>query len=168
MDNTGHVILKFYRTGTLRTYRSDTALTADTWMHISVVYAAAPSCAIYFNGVAQAVTLVDNTLVAESKGTTNMRIGRGTGAVTDAYWMDGFLDEWVYWNIALSAGQVTTIYNGGVTHDLSLLAFAANMVQWLLMGDGDSYPTLNDNSIGNGHPATMINMTALNIVSFTP
>lgn len=168
MDNSGRIVLKFYRTGNLRTYRTQTSLTAITWTHLTMVYAADPSCTIYFDGVAQAVDLVDNTLVLESKGTANMRIGRGPGVAASAYWMDGFMDEWAYWNVSLSAGQVALVYNGGSTHDLSLLAFAANLRQWLLMGDGDSYPTINDNAVGGLHPATMTNMTSLNIVSFTP
>jgi hypothetical protein len=168
MDTSGRIVLTFYRSGLVRTYRTQESLTPAAWVQLSVVYAAAPSCAIYFNGVAKTVDLVTNTLSAESKGTSNMRIGRGPGIASDAYWMDGYLDEWVYWNIALSAGQVTSVYNGGVPHDLTLLGFAANMMQWLLMGDGDSYPVLTDNAAGNVHDATMTNMTAFNIINFVP
>jgi len=42
------------------------------------------------------------------------------------------------------------------------------MMQWLLMGDGDAYPLLSDNAAGGVHDAVMTNMTAFNIVSFTP
>lgn len=167
IDSTGRVTLSFARSGT-RVYRTNTSLVAGTWVHVTVVYASTPSCTIYFDGVAQAMTTVSNTLSNNTSNTQDMRIGRKWGALADSVWFDGYLDEWTYWNKSLTGGEVAQVYNGGIPHNLTLLGIAGNLKQWLLMGDGDAYPLLSDNAAGGVHDATMVNMTAINIVSLTP
>jgi hypothetical protein len=168
INPTGQVVLTFLKSGGARTYRTNTSLSAGVWVHVVVAYSSAPSCIVYFNGVAQAMTLVANTLASNTSNTQDMRLGRRWGGLLDSVWLDGYLDEWAYWNKTLSAPEAAAVYNGGVPHDLTLLDTVANLKQWLLMGDGDSYPNLTDNAAGNLHDASMVNMTALNIVSFTP
>jgi hypothetical protein len=97
-----------------------------------------------------------------------MRIASDERANVNSQWYNGHVDDWSYWNIALSAGNVTTLYNGGDPSDLSGVGFVANLKAWLRMGDGDTYPTLTDNAAGGLHDGEMKNMTALNIVNLTP
>jgi hypothetical protein len=167
LDSLGRVTLTFTRSG-VRSYRTNASLVAGAWVHVTVVYTSTPSCAIYFNGVLQGITTVANTLSNATSNTQDMRVGRRWGALGDSVWFDGYIDEWSYWNKALTGGEVASVYNAGVPHDLTLLGFAGNLKQWLLMGDGDAYPVLSDNAAGGVHDATMVNMTAINIVSFIP
>ncbi len=167
LDANGRVVLSFLRSGGYRTHRTTTSLSEASWICLTVVYSA-PGCTIYFNGVAQPVDLIMDTLVTEVNSVQDMRIGRSWGNLSDALWLDGYLDEWSYWNKSLSALEVLDVYNGGVSQNLTLLSFSGSLKQYLLMGDGDSYPTLTDNAAGNFHTANMVNMTALNIISFTP
>jgi hypothetical protein len=47
----------------------------------------------------------------------------------------GFLEEMSFWDVELSAAEVTEIYNGGVPADLSLHSQVANLLEWSRMGD---------------------------------
>jgi len=71
------------------------------------------------------------------------------------------------WNKELSLAEVTEIYNGGAPTNLLAHSAAANLVGWLRMGDGDTFPTLTDNSTG-GNDGTMTNMEAGDIVNDAP
>lgn len=73
------------------------------------------------------------------------------------------IDEFAVWNSDQTT-NVAAIYNGGVPHDLFLLA--NQPTHWWRMGDGDTFPTLQD-SVGSAD-FTMLNMTAADIVSDVP
>ena len=73
------------------------------------------------------------------------------------------VNELAIWDSDESS-NVANIYNSGSTHDLSLLASAP--AHWWRMGDGDTYPTIQDN-IGTAH-FVMYNMTVADIVSDVP
>ena len=88
----------------------------------------------------------------------------GRNGNTSNYMRNGcFLDELAIWSSDQSS-NVDSIYNGGVPFDLSSLPVAPS--NWWRMGDGDTYPTIQDN-IGNTN-LTMNSMTASDIVSDTP
>ena len=76
------------------------------------------------------------------------------------------IDEVAVYKDALTAGEVTTIYNAGTPNDLSGLASYGDNDSWYRMGDDDTFPTLTDNTSSNN--ATMTNMTIGNIVNDTP
>ena len=73
------------------------------------------------------------------------------------------LDELALWSSDQS-GNISDIYNSGSTHDLSLLVSPPD--HWWLMGDGDTFPTIQDN-VGTAD-FTMYNMTAADIVTDAP
>ena len=73
------------------------------------------------------------------------------------------VDEIAVWDSDRSA-DVSDIYNNGVTHTLSLLPNPP--VHWWRMGDGDSYPSVQDNT-SDVH-LTMYNMTIDNITTDAP
>lgn len=73
------------------------------------------------------------------------------------------LDELAIWPSDQS-GNVSDIYNSGATQDLSLLASPPD--HWWRMGDGDTFPTIQDN-VGTAH-FVMYNMTAADIVTDAP
>ena len=90
-----------------------------------------------------------------------LRIGRNdTG---ESLKPEAKVDEVAIWDSDQSA-NISAIYNSGTTQDLSLLAVPPK--HWWRMGDGDTYPTIQDN-IGTAH-FVMYNMTAADIVSDTP
>ena len=62
------------------------------------------------------------------------------------------------------SGNVSDIYNSGSTHDLQLLTNPP--AHWWRMGDGDTYPSLQD--VSGGLTLTMFNMTSADIVSDVP
>lgn len=145
--------------------KGSTALTANHWYHVAVTYTGSGSAAnvqIYVNGVAETMTIITNTLASTilSGSTTFL----GTDGVGD--FMTGNIDEFTYWNAALTQAQVTALYNSGKPNDPTTNTAAANLVNWWRMGDGDTYPTLLDNKgTANG---TMTNMVAGDIQAFTP
>ena len=89
----------------------------------------------------------------------NLRVGRLTGN-----YMRGNcrVDELAVWGSDQSA-NVSDIYNSGAPGDLDLLTPAPE--HWWRMGDGDTFPTLQDKS---GAHFIMYNMTAADIVTDTP
>lgn len=74
-----------------------------------------------------------------------------------------FIDEVGVFNSDQSA-NVSDVYNGGTTHDLALLANPP--VNYWRMGDGDTFPDLQD-SIGT-LDFEMFNMTSADIVNDVP
>jgi len=90
------------------------------------------------------------------------RIGkRGSG--NDWLKNDCRVDEISLWNSDQTA-NVSSIYNAGVPHDLSLLGSPPS--NWWRMGDGDTFPVLTD--ISGSADFTMYNMTVADIVNDVP
>ena len=77
--------------------------------------------------------------------TNETRIGMLEGTGSDFYF-NGRMDEVGLWNTGLSPSQVNTVYNAKVPNDISSL----NPVAWYRMGDGDTYPYI-DNSMVYSH-----------------
>ena len=89
----------------------------------------------------------------------NFRLGKLVSGNT----MNGDkLNEVAVWN-SDETSNVSAIYNSGASHDLS--ALASSPTHWWRMGDGDTYPTIQD-QIGTAD-FVMYNMTAADIVSDT-
>ena len=85
------------------------------------------------------------------------------GASTSYIRNDGKIDELAIWNSDQSS-NISDIYNNGIPKDLSLLSNAPS--NWWRMGDGDTYPTIQDN-IGSAD-FTMNSMTSSDIVNDVP
>jgi len=75
------------------------------------------------------------------------------------------IDELAVWGSDQSA-NVSDIYNGGTPFDLATLTDKPK--HWWRMGDGDTYPFLQDNGTEASCIFQMYNMTAADIVSDTP
>ena len=75
------------------------------------------------------------------------------------------IDEFALWDSDQTANS-SDIYNSGVPFDLSTLS--AKPKHWWRMGDGDTYPYLQDNGTEANCVFQMFNMTAADIVSDTP
>jgi hypothetical protein len=75
------------------------------------------------------------------------------------------VDELAIFN-ADESTNVGNIYNSGAPHDLSALSNPPE--HWWRMGDGDTFPNLQDSGDTGGCIFAMNNMTAASIVSDVP
>jgi len=64
------------------------------------------------------------------------------------------------------SGNISEIYNSGTPFDLSTLTTQPN--HWWRMGDGDTYPNIQDNGTAANCVFVMTNMTSSDIVNDTP
>lgn len=151
------------------------SLTAGTWQHILVTYdggTTGSSSGDLSNYFSRFKLFIDGSEQTTSNNHSNygytgsisgqnLRVGRfdSTGYMQS----NCRVNELAVWNSDQSS-NVAAIYNSGSTHDLSLLSSAPS--HWWRMGDGDTYPTIEDN-VGSAD-FTMNNMTAADIVSDTP
>lgn len=117
--------------GTVDFTTSTTIIPINTWTNIVVTVDSGVTngTKFYFNGV-QDITTGTHTVVGN---TANLNIGRRT---TNAFYMDGKIDEVGIFNTTLTQAEVQSIYNAteaGKTADLSQLTTPP--VAWYRMGD---------------------------------
>jgi hypothetical protein len=120
------------------------------------------------NGVRVYVNNVLDTTPGSAAVSNSILSGQDAmlGARNTGFFYSGYMDEVGIWNKALSAAEVSAIYNSGAPNDIRLLASAGNLQNYYRMGDGDSYPTILDNQgTDNGN---MVNMSASNFVTNVP
>ena len=126
---------------------------ATDWTHIAIVVSeSADQIYIYVNGSAQTL---DGTLDGDTSSLTfsnfgagnNFPIGGRNNLGTVGEFFNGLIDEFAIWDTALSASDVTSIYNNGKVIDLSKSASygvdrTGNLKLWLRCGD-KAEPELN-------------------------
>lgn len=97
-------------------YASVAAIPTGSWLHVAGVFSQS-SCVVYVNGVASTTTAgLHNAGTGNiATCTDNIDIGRQA----NANYMDGNIDEVGIWTSALSASDITAIYNSGVPADIS-------------------------------------------------
>ena len=152
------------------------SLTAGTWQHIVVTYdggttgASSGSLSDYYGRFS---IYIDNSV----KTTNNTHSNFGySGSIVGQNWRVGRfasgshmrqtrVDELALFDSDQSA-NVSDIYNSGVPFDLSTLGTQPK--HWWRMGDGDTYPYLQDNGTEANCIFQMYNMTAADIVSDVP
>lgn len=188
VTNGGHMYLRFlggsdtlrFQYGSANNYlrweAASNALPAGSWKNVIVCYdggttgSSSGSLNDYYGRFTVFIDGVDVT----STGTwshsnygwsggidaDNLRVGRYSGG---NYLRDCRVDEIAIWGSDQSA-NIAAIYNSGTPHQLDLLASPPD--HWWRMGDGDTYPTIQDN-IGTAH-FVMYNMTAADIVNDVP
>lgn len=167
----GQVSVIFKQTGSKSLDMSFGGIAPGSWHHLVLTNSGSNTPAgvkVYVDNVLQAQIVNTNTITAAASGSGPMRIARSSGALSASVWLDGYIDEFSYFDAELTAGNVTTLWNGGSPGDLSLVAFVANLKVWYRMGDGDTFPVITDNAAGGLHPGTMINMTVGSFATFVP
>jgi len=128
------------------------------WYHAAVTYDGA-TAALYVDGAMLGAT--ESISIVMEQATRNSYIAKPLG--TGAYF-DGLIDEAAIWSRALSAVDITAIYNGGTPQSLA----SYNPTGWWRMGDGDTFPTLQDWSSTGTSAGTMTNMESGDITADTP
>jgi len=152
------------------------SLTPNTWQHILITYdggttgASSGDLSNYYN---RFKIYIDGSLPSRSNShinygytggvyADNLRVGRFTSG---NYMRDCRVDELAIFNGDQSA-NIADIYNSAVPFDLSTLTTPP--LHWWRMGDGDTYPFLQDNGTVGNCVFQMYNQTAADIVSDTP
>ena len=141
---------------------TDNTLSVDTWYHVAVTYDGSKNstgCEIYVNATACTIS-GSGSFTGSSSSTDDFQIGKRGGNLL----MSGMVDEVAFFDAELSASDISGLYNSGVPADLT---GESNLVGWWRMGDGDTHPTLSDNST-NSNDGTMTNMASDDIVEDTP
>ena len=145
--------------------QTDTSpLIVGVWTHIAVVQNGV-SAVIYINGIAvpQTFFISNNPQKWLNDLTINeFNIGKLVISSGSFNFTNGNLDEVSYFSSALSGSDILTIFNGGVPNDIASLS----PVSWWRMGDGSTYPTIND-EIGSNN-GTIVNMSSANFVTDVP
>ena len=149
-------------------------LTAGVWQHILVSYDGGTTGSdsnlindyygrfkIYIDGALTSPSTSNNNFgYSDDIDADRFRIGRYNNG---NYMRNCRVDELAVWSSDQSS-NISDIYNSGSPFDLSSLS--TQPTHWWRMGDGDTFPTLQDN-IGNAD-FTMQNMTVADIVNDVP
>jgi len=152
------------------------SITPNTWQHILVTYDGGTTGSssgsisdyysrfkIFIDGSVQTTNNSNNNYGWTSGiDADNFRIGRFTSG---NYMRDCRVDELAIFDSDQSS-NISSIYNGGSPFDLSTLTTEPN--HWWRMGDGDTYPNLQDNGTSANCVFVMYNMTAADIVNDVP
>lgn len=155
---------------------SPNTLTVNTWQQITMTYDGGTTGAssgdinnyysrfnIYVDGVVQTTNNTNSNYGwSGAISGQNLRIAKLVSGNT----LNGEkIDELAIWGSDQSS-NVSDIYNSGVPFDYSTLTTEPK--HWWRMGDGDSYPYLQDNGTEANCIFQMYNMTSANIVTDTP
>ncbi len=156
---------------------ANNSLPSNTWKHILVSYNGGTTGAssgsvndyysrfsIFIDGVSQSTTN-SNTNYGYTGAISgqNLRVGRYSSG---NYMRNNCkIDELAIFDSDQS-GNVSSIYNSGTPFDLSTLGTQPK--HWWRLGDGDTYPNLQDNGTEANCTFVMYNMTAADIVNDVP
>ena len=156
--------------------QSPNALTSNVWQHVIYTYNGGTTGAssgdinnyynrfnLFIDGVSQ-TTNNSNSNYGWSGAISgqNLRIAKLVSGNT----LNGEkIDELAIWDSDQNA-NVSDIYNSGVPPNLSTLTNEPK--HWWRMGDGDTYPYLQDNGTEANCVFQMYNMTSANIVNDVP
>ena len=156
--------------------QSPNALTSNVWQHVIYTYnggttgASSGDISNYYNrfdlfidGVSQTTNNSNSNYGwSGSISGQNLRIAKLVSGNT----LNGEkIDELAIWDSDQSS-NVSDIYNSGEPFDLSTLTTEPK--HWWRMGDGDTYPFLQDNGTEANCIFQMYNMTSANIVNDVP
>ena len=134
-------------------------LVPNTWQFVAMAYDGV-NMKTYLDGILQDTLAVPNITYGTSATWNPFYIGRTSGG---SQYMNGNIDEVSLFNTELSQSDITSIYNSGTPTDLT----SYSPLGWWRMGDGSTYPTINDLGSGSNN-GTMTNMSSANFVTDVP
>ena len=148
---------------------SNVGIGFNVWKHVTLVFDGTLTGnqnrgKIYVDGVN--VTATDSGTIPSSSSvdTSDFLLAKTNGLGVN-YFL-GNMDEFSIFDYSLTQQNVTDIYNNGTPNDLNLLSTPP--INWLRMGDNDTYPTISDVGSAASNLGTMINMVAEDIVEDVP
>lgn len=149
--------------GAFQTMVSQTGLAANVWNHIVITFNSNSGdtpvnrVKMYINGSSVTVSVAGDQYQAQTT-TGTFHYGDDT---TGGVFLNGKIDELILFkNVALSAGEVTTLYNAGVPWNLTGFSQYANAILWHRCGDDptDDTTTIHDQT-SNANNATGTDIT---------
>ena len=169
----GSIAFQFYNTltgggldGNLRfapgdgsAYAGNSQIPTGSWNHGAIVVDN-NSYTFYLNGSADGT----GSLTLNTTNSADLTIGK---LGDTANYGDGNVDEVAIFNTALSASNITSIYNSGVPNDISSLS----PVGWWRMGDGGTWDGTNwsiPDASENSNTGTTTNMVEASRVTDVP
>jgi len=143
-------MLNTFTTNDLRVRADNVNVRDGFWHHVVATHDGTGTAAgvnHIIDGVLASAVTESNNLTGTIVNTATLRFAtRENGYPSES--LVGNLDEVALYDKALSLGEAQAIFNAGVPLDLSGLSTASNLVGWWRMGDGDTYPTLLNQIIG--------------------
>lgn len=127
---------------------------AGVWQHVAGVFATSSSRLAYLDGVAG----TENTTDLTPSGVDMLRIGQS--ASTAARPMDGLLAECAIWNVALSADDISQLYDGYTAINIkpeSLVSYYP-LVRDYQEHMGNNSVTPNNTVVYDDHPPVFDNV----------
>ena len=160
--------LQFSVSNSITAVHTGLKLRTDKWYHIVITYSnTSDAIAFYIDGAATAAsgfTVSGSYITIPTNASRDVRIG--TGYNGSGLYFKGKMFEVGIWNAALSASEITAIYNSGRTIDLSSAsgnyAKQGNLVGYWKMDEGDGASFADSSTATNTGSGT--NITASNHV----
>lgn len=145
---------------------SSSEITGNSWHHIVATADRDGNGQIYIDGSADGSAVDISGITMDT--TSVVRFGTEYIGFT---FFNGNMDEVAIWDVALDSDAVSAIYNSGtpiaLDSDSGDYDNSGDLQGWWRMGEGDTYPTITDNST-NSNDGTMTNMASDDIVGDTP
>lgn len=158
--NMGVRVLFFNSSGSvIKDYKSsNNALVNGSWTFVCLSWDGT-NFNIYINGSANNATKSTDNSGTMTNTNRSLYVGVEAGS---GNWWNGMIDEVGYWSRALTADEITTLYNGG--NGLPYEGFGGNLGEYLGAGSGITKGLwhLNGSSVdssGNGNNGTDTNIT---------
>ena len=127
--------IRFWIFGSITSGYADATLSLNAWHHVVATYTGGSTgtMTLYVDDVSTAAAVtVDTPLAIDG---TNCYIGNWDPL--NRTW-DGYIDEVSVWSHAMSAAEVTELYNGGIPSNLRNHSKAFNLLSWWPMGDNET------------------------------
>ena len=146
---------------TTNRWQTGASVTAGQWQHVVAIYDNG-SMRFYHNGT----EYTTNDQEGNHSSTGKFTIG-GNQTHSPHNYYRGLIDEVAVWNEALTASEISALYNSGVGLDASVnsgnYSSSSNLVGYFKMNEGNG-TTANDSS-GNGASGTMVSPYTANWVA---
>jgi len=143
-----------------------TGLSTDVWYNIVFVFESTGGSngnqSLYING---RTPLTSSTTTFAASTLKNLRIGNSE--VLTGFDTNGEISNVSIWNAALTAAQITELYNQGKPSNLNNHSAYSNLVSWWQLGenssfDGTNWTVLDKKGTNNG---TSANMTEADLIN---
>ena len=135
--------LEFSNNGGIRMLQNTPYSNVGSWVHGCISVDTTGTSTMYINGSSN----VSASSVPQLTSISNPVIGSFNGA---SLFLNGYVDEVAIFNSALSASDVSDIYNSGVPNDLGTDGLNLSPVNWWRMGDNDGGTGTTITDQGNG------------------
>ena len=167
----GSNTVTFVRHSATGNVQGDIDIADEEWHHIVIAWdgggtGTLNTLSIYVDGV---LDIASGRTATYSAPSGTLKFGSWS-ATYSSYVIDGYLDELGIWSSALTLAEVVQLYNSGepidLTEDSGNYASSGDLTGYWRLGDGDTFPTIEDNKGSND--LTMTNMTSGDIVEDVP